>query len=159
MSDIAGHADSTFRAILIAARRAEQLISGARVRVTTRLFKPTTIALAELENGSIPWRVVTPEEFEQIKQQEQAARDSIEQAVPLVVSPVPLPLVAEVPVVVDDEESLEEELAGAEFDGEDDLGDLELPPEELLKAVESEEAAGAEAAGAEVAGAEAGGER
>lgn len=146
MSNIAGHADSTFRAILIAAKRAEQLISGARARVMTRLSKPTTIALAELETDSIPWRVVTAEEFEQIKQQELAARESIEQSVPLLVSPVPLPLVPEEPGVGEDEEALDDdELADAELDSDDDLGDLELPAEDLLEEAVSEEVAPAPA--------------
>jgi len=56
MSDLPEGIDSTFRYILIAAKRAEQLIHGARARVATRHVKPTTVALAELAAADVPWQ-------------------------------------------------------------------------------------------------------
>ncbi len=68
--------DSAFRHILVAARRAEQLINGARPRIESRHVKPTTIALAEMQEGEVPWRIVSPEEYEALRQQELAPEAS-----------------------------------------------------------------------------------
>ncbi len=68
--------DSAFRHILVAARRAEQLINGARPRIQSRHVKPTTIALAEMQEGEVPWRIVSPEEYEALRQQELAPEAS-----------------------------------------------------------------------------------
>ena len=80
MPDLPEGIDSTFRYILIAAKRAEQLIHGARARVTTRHVKPTTVALAELAAADVPWRKVTAEEYEMLLQQEVAAKEAEEHA-------------------------------------------------------------------------------
>ena len=45
--------DSKFRLVLIAARRAEQIISGAEPKVKTAHSKPTYIALQEVEQDLI----------------------------------------------------------------------------------------------------------
>jgi DNA-directed RNA polymerase subunit omega len=47
--------DSTFRYILIAARRAEQLTRGARPRVDIGPSKPSRIALREVMDNLIEW--------------------------------------------------------------------------------------------------------
>jgi DNA-directed RNA polymerase subunit omega len=122
--------DSTFRYILIAAKRAGQLIEGARPRVDTRSAKPTTIALAELEVGAVPWRIVSPEEFESLRQAELQAREKEEQPPTFLQAPRPLvPLLEEVDA--EDEEELDEELEGPDLDS-GELGELEDMPEELL---------------------------
>jgi DNA-directed RNA polymerase subunit omega len=122
--------DSTFRYILIAAKRAGQLIEGARPRVDTRFAKPTTIALAELEAGAVPWRIVSPEEFESLRQAELQAREKEEQPPTFLQAPRPLvPLLEEVDA--EDEEELDEELEGPDLDS-GELGELEDMPEELL---------------------------
>jgi len=121
--------DSTFRYILIAAKRAGQLIDGARPRVETRYAKPTTIALAELEAGKVPWRIVTPEEFEALRQAELQAREKEEQPPAFLQTPRPIvPLLEEVEA---EEEELDEELEGPDLDS-GELGELEDMPEELL---------------------------
>ena len=121
--------DSTFRYILIAAKRAGQLIDGARPRVETRHAKPTTIALAELEAGKVPWRIVTPEEFEALRQAELQAREKEEQPPAFLQTPRPIvPLLEEVEA---EEEELDEELEGPDLDS-GELGELEDMPEELL---------------------------
>ena len=123
--------DSTFRYILIAAKRASQLIDGARPRVETRHAKPTTIALDELEAGVVPWRVVTPEEFETLRLAEAQAREKEEQPPAFLQTPRPaVPLLDEADAE-DEEEELEEELEGPDFDAEE-LGEVEEVPEELL---------------------------
>jgi len=122
--------DSTFRYILIAAKRAGQLIDGARPRVETRYAKPTTIALAELDGGHVPWRIVTPEEFEALRQAELQAREKEEQPPAFLQTPRPIvPLLEEVDA--EEEEELDEELEGPDLDS-GELGELEDMPEELL---------------------------
>ena len=121
--------DSTFRYILIAAKRAGQLIDGARPRVETRNAKPTTIALAELDAGKVPWRIVTAEEFEALRQAELQAREREEQPPTFLQTPRPIvPLLEEVEA---EEEELDEELEGPDLDA-GELGEIEDMPEELL---------------------------
>ncbi len=122
--------DSTFRYILVAAKRAGQLIDGARPRVESRHAKPTTIALAELDAGLVPWRIVSPEEFEQLRQAELQAREKEEQPPTFLQAPRPLvPLLEEADA--DDDEELDDELEGPDLDA-GELGELEEMPEELL---------------------------
>jgi DNA-directed RNA polymerase omega subunit len=130
--------DSAFRYILIAARRAGQLINGARPRLESRHSKPTTIALAEMDAGRIPWRMVSPDEFEALRLEELAAREKEEQPPTLLQLPRPVvPLIIEEPEAEDEEEDLEEELEGPDFESEelaevvDETLTEELLPEEV----------------------------
>jgi len=120
--------DSVFRYILIAARRAEQLMNGARPRVATKASKPTVVALAELDSGAVPWRAVTAEEYEQLRQEELTRAEAEEQ--PLPVLPLALALEPEANEAEEaddiDEAELEEELQGPDFDA-DELEDVEEP--------------------------------
>ncbi|MCJ7442600.1 MAG: DNA-directed RNA polymerase subunit omega [Thermoanaerobaculaceae bacterium] len=134
MSDLPEGIDSTFRYILIAAKRAQQLISGARPRVTTRHVKPTTVALAELAADDVPWRKVTAEEYEVLLQQEVAAKEAEEHAPVLFPIPPPIILAIVEPVAEAEEEeekeTLEEELEGPKFD--ENLEVVEEPAAEVL---------------------------
>ncbi|HEX4954460.1 MAG TPA: DNA-directed RNA polymerase subunit omega [Thermoanaerobaculia bacterium] len=47
--------DSKFRYVLLAARRAEQLMRGARPRVETGARKPTVVAMREVSRGAVQW--------------------------------------------------------------------------------------------------------
>jgi DNA-directed RNA polymerase omega subunit len=48
--------DSKFRLVLLVARRAEQLLRGARPKIETdRPLKPTKLAAAEFEENRIRW--------------------------------------------------------------------------------------------------------
>ncbi len=47
--------DSTFRFVLIAAKRAEQLVRGARPKVETATTKPSRIAMREVIDELIDW--------------------------------------------------------------------------------------------------------
>jgi DNA-directed RNA polymerase subunit K/omega len=134
MSDLPEGIDSTFRYILIAAKRAEQLIHGARARVATRHVKPTTVALAELAAADVPWRKVTAEEYEMLLQQEVAAKEAEEHAP--VLFPIPPPII---PAIVEpaaeaeeaeEEATLVEELEGPKFD--ENLEVVEEPAAEVL---------------------------
>lgn len=55
MYKIPERVDSTFRYVLLAARRAEQLMRGARPRVDAGSPKPTRIALREISDNLISW--------------------------------------------------------------------------------------------------------
>jgi len=140
MPDLPEGIDSTFRYILIAAKRAEQLIHGARARVATRHVKPTTVALAELAAADVPWRKVTSEEYEMLLQQEVAAKEAEEHAPVLFPIPPPIiPAIAEPEAEAEEEEEgLEEEPEGPKFD--ENLEVVEEPaPEVLLTEEISEE--------------------
>jgi DNA-directed RNA polymerase subunit K/omega len=141
MPDLPEGIDSTFRYILIAAKRAEQLIHGARARVVTRHVKPTTVALAELASADVPWRKVTAEEYEMLLQQEVAAKEAEEHAP--VLFPIPPPISPanaepEAEAEEEEEEALEVEPEGPKFD--ENLEVVEEPaPEVLLTEEISEE--------------------
>jgi DNA-directed RNA polymerase subunit omega len=52
--------DSNYRYVLVAARRARQLLSGARPQVETGTRKPCKVAMEEIQAGKVKWN--TPEE-------------------------------------------------------------------------------------------------
>ncbi len=124
--------DSTFRLVLLAAKRAEQLIEGAKPRLTDHnCFKPTTLALKEVEAGLVPWRILTPEEYERWREEELAQREQ-EKERELTIAPPPPPVIE--PFVDVEEEEEEEELEEVEtFPADEDLAELEkFSGEELL---------------------------
>ncbi|MFN7946780.1 MAG: DNA-directed RNA polymerase subunit omega [Blastocatellia bacterium] len=49
--------DSKYRKILIAARRAKQIMKGARPRVEIQGAKPTRLALAEVDRGMVNFEI------------------------------------------------------------------------------------------------------
>jgi DNA-directed RNA polymerase subunit omega len=53
--------DSKYRYILVAARRARQLQSGAHAAVETSARKPCKIAQEEIQAGKGKWSVIEPE--------------------------------------------------------------------------------------------------
>ena len=55
MERIPDRIDSTFRYVLVSARRAEQLIRGAQPRVEMPAHKPTRIAMREIADEVIDW--------------------------------------------------------------------------------------------------------
>lgn len=125
--------DSTFRLVLLAAKRAEQLIEGAKPRLTDHnCFKPTTLALKEVEAGLVPWRILTAEEYERLREEELAQREQ-EKERELTVASSPPPVI-EPFVDVEEEEEEEEELEEPEtLPADEDLAELEeLTGEELL---------------------------
>ncbi len=50
--------DSNYRYVLVAARRARQLLSGARPTIDTSTRKPCKIAMEEIKAGKVHW--ITP---------------------------------------------------------------------------------------------------
>ena len=55
MESIPERIDSTFRYVLIAARRAEQLLRGARPKLDSGVAKPTRIAMREVSANLVEW--------------------------------------------------------------------------------------------------------
>lgn len=53
--------DSNYRYILVAARRARQLQSGARPVIETNTRKPCKVAQEEIRAGKIKWSIIQPE--------------------------------------------------------------------------------------------------
>ncbi len=53
--------DSNYRYILVAARRARQLQSGAKPVIDTQSRKPCRIAMSELNSGKVKWHIPEPE--------------------------------------------------------------------------------------------------
>jgi DNA-directed RNA polymerase subunit omega len=51
--------DSNYRYVLVAARRARQLLSGARPTIETNARKPCKVAMEEIKDGKVKWN--TPE--------------------------------------------------------------------------------------------------
>jgi DNA-directed RNA polymerase subunit omega len=55
MDRIPERVDSTFRFVLLAARRAEQLMRGARPKVEQASSKPSRVALREVSDDLVEW--------------------------------------------------------------------------------------------------------
>jgi len=69
--------DSNYRYILVAARRARQLQSGAKPMVETVSRKPCRIAMDEIDSGKVKWVVPQPE-----KSASEVASELLDKAVP-----------------------------------------------------------------------------
>ena len=75
MHEKTANIDSKFRFILIAAKRARQLQSGAKPLVHTLSRKPTRIAQEEIRNGSVEWELI-PLVIADVPAKEEAAKRS-----------------------------------------------------------------------------------
>lgn len=122
--------DSVFRLVLLAAKRAEQLMEGAKPRIADHgLAKYTSMALAEVEQGLVPWRRLSPEEYERLREEELARKEQ-EKERELVL--VPPPRDAAVLASVEGEEEEEELEEPDELPDEEDLAELEEDSENDL---------------------------
>jgi len=54
--------DSKFRYVLLVSKRAEQLIQGAQPKTKPKHFKPTRIAMEEVERNVVKWQLTAPVE-------------------------------------------------------------------------------------------------
>lgn len=52
--------ESRFRYVLLVSKRAEQLIQGSQPKVKPRHFKPTRIAMEEVEQDLVKWQMEAP---------------------------------------------------------------------------------------------------
>ena len=69
--------DSNYRYILVAARRARQLQSGAKPMVDTISRKPCRIATDEIDSGKVKWVVPQPD-----KSASEVASELLDKAIP-----------------------------------------------------------------------------
>jgi DNA-directed RNA polymerase omega subunit len=64
MYELPPNIESKFRLVHIAARRAEQLMQGARKRVETTHSKPARVALDEVHANLVRWQIAGTEPVE-----------------------------------------------------------------------------------------------
>ncbi len=57
--------DSKFRLVLLAAKRAKQLLKGNRKKVETQVENPLSIALEEIKQGKIDFEILSNKDLEQ----------------------------------------------------------------------------------------------
>ncbi len=76
MEQVAGF-DSNYRFILVAAKRARQLQSGAKPQIDTNSRKACRIAQDEIKAGKIKWDIPTVE-----KSAADVAREMLDKAIP-----------------------------------------------------------------------------
>jgi DNA-directed RNA polymerase subunit omega len=67
--------DSNYRYVLVAARRARQLLSGARPQIETSTRKPCKVAMEEIQAGKVKW------DAEERRTAAEVAGDLLEKAV------------------------------------------------------------------------------
>jgi len=60
--------DSIFRYIVVISQRAEQLVNGAKPRCESRHDKPTLVAIDDVYEGKVEWRILTQEELDAQRQ-------------------------------------------------------------------------------------------
>jgi DNA-directed RNA polymerase subunit K/omega len=60
--------DSIFRYIVVVSQRAEQLVNGAKPRSQSRHDKSTLIAIDDVDEGQVDWRILTQEELDAQRQ-------------------------------------------------------------------------------------------
>jgi DNA-directed RNA polymerase subunit omega len=120
--DAFGNIDSKYRFIILAAKRAKQLLKGAKPKVQTRSKSPIRIAQAEVREGLIDYEII-PARMDEVTEREE--RLFVGGGIP------DEPVEAEGPgdkdvddVEVEAEEGVEDEDAGGEEDLEDE-GEVE----------------------------------
>ena len=62
--------DSKFRFAILAAKRAKQLVSGAKKKVAAGLENPLTIAMEEISQGKIKFRVLEDNDMSPMEKEE-----------------------------------------------------------------------------------------
>ena len=60
--------DSIFRYIVVVSQRAEQLVNGAKPRSESRHDKATLVAIDDVDEGQVEWRILTQEELDAQRQ-------------------------------------------------------------------------------------------
>jgi DNA-directed RNA polymerase subunit K/omega len=60
--------DSIFRYIVVVSQRAEQLVNGAKPRSESRHDKSTLVAIDDVDEGLVEWRILTQEELDAQRQ-------------------------------------------------------------------------------------------
>lgn len=66
--------NSRYSIVMATSKRARQLISGDEALVSSKILKPLSVAVAELNKGKI--RIITEDEAEVLKEQNRARREA-----------------------------------------------------------------------------------
>lgn len=143
--------DSIFRYIVVVSQRAEQLVNGAKARSESRHHKSTLVAVDDVDEGKVEWRILTQEELDAQRQaivdqlRAEVGVNEVEEgadvAIPDVLPTGDAPAAVEAVAGAADEGEKDDELvrlqkllgmAGAAQEAEpaDDAGETEEAPEE-----------------------------
>ena len=72
-----GFIDSKFRLAILAAKRAKQLVSGAKKKIDITAENPLTVALEEVYRGKISFQIFEEEEFEIMRDRSSSEEEDI----------------------------------------------------------------------------------
>jgi DNA-directed RNA polymerase subunit K/omega len=65
-----GNVDSKYRFVIIASKRAKELLKGAKARIKTKSKNPIRIAQSEVRMGLVDFEIITPKKEEITEQEE-----------------------------------------------------------------------------------------
>jgi DNA-directed RNA polymerase subunit K/omega len=107
--------DSIFRYIVVVSQRAEQLVNGAKPRSESRHDKSTLVAIDDVDEGKVEWRILTQAELDAQRQaivDQLRAEVGVEEAEAAEGAEIPdvLPT-GDTPAVVDEDGERNDELA------------------------------------------------
>ena len=66
-----GKIDSKFRFVILASKRAKQLLKGAKPKVRAKSRNPIRLAQMEIQEGAIDYEILLPKKDEAMEQEEQ----------------------------------------------------------------------------------------
>ena len=125
--DMFGNVDSKYRFIILAAKRAKQLLKGAKPKIKGKSRNPIRIAQAEVRAGLIDYEIL-PERLEEIPEVEDRVFVGGESLADEIVEPEPAVKEGGEEVAEAEHEEVEEETSeeeGAEETEEEVKGDLD----------------------------------
>lgn len=146
--------DSIFRYIVVVSQRAEQLVNGAKPRSESRHDKSTLVAIDDVDEGKVEWRILTQAELDAQRQaivDQLRAEVGVEEAEAVEGAEIPdvLPT-GDAPAAVEEGGERNDELArlqkllgmagGAKETKDDTAAEAEAPAEEPVT-IDLEEAA------------------
>lgn len=119
--DAFGNIDSKYRFIILASKRAKQLLKGARPKIQSRSKNPIRIAQAEVRSGLVEYEII-PTRMDDIPEREErvfvGAGLADEAVEPEALSPKDLADDADIAV----DEEIEDEAEDEDVEAEDDAG-------------------------------------
>jgi DNA-directed RNA polymerase omega subunit len=121
--DAFGNIDSKYRFIILAAKRAKQLLKGAKPKIQTKSKSPILIAQAEVRDGLVEYEII-PTRMDEVPEREERVfmGDGIPDEAGEADGVSGKDLADEDVEVETDEDAEEEEGGEGDAEGEDDLG-------------------------------------
>ncbi len=120
-----GNIDSKFRFVILASKRAKQLLKGAKPKIKAKSKNPIRIAQSEVRSGVIEYEILPMKKDEIVEQEDrifvgEGIHDEVVEIEEPVVRKVLSPVEAEVPEdVVDDHAEEEEDEEDEDEEGEE----------------------------------------